>query len=84
MAGRPGFELARPGTWLTRLYVGSQERIRDLKAVEAKRSGWLAIHLLQIDRAKSVETPLCPYKPPTIEDSTTHTTCSSPLVKVLV
>jgi hypothetical protein len=25
--GRPGFESARPGTWLTRLYVGSQGRI---------------------------------------------------------
>jgi hypothetical protein len=45
--------------------------------------GWLAVHLLQIDLAKSVETPLCPYiNPPTPEDSTTYYTCSSPLVKV--
>jgi hypothetical protein len=30
-----------------------------------------------------VETPLCPYiSPPTVEDSTTCSTCSSPLVKV--
>jgi hypothetical protein len=26
-AGRPGFELAHPGTWLTHLYVGPQGRI---------------------------------------------------------
>jgi hypothetical protein len=45
-AGQPGFESAQPGTWLTRLYVGSQGRIRGLKAVEAERSGqpttWMA------------------------------------------
>jgi hypothetical protein len=42
-----------------------------------------AVHLLQTDLAKSVETPLCPYmSPPMTEDSTTHSTCSSPLVKV--
>jgi hypothetical protein len=29
---------ARLGTWLTRLYVGSQGRIRGWKAVEAERS----------------------------------------------
>jgi hypothetical protein len=42
-----------------------------------------AVHLLQTNLAKSVETPLCPYiSPPMVEDSTTHSTCSSPLVKV--
>jgi hypothetical protein len=42
----------------------------------------LAIHLLQTDLAKSVETPLCPYiSPPIAEDSITHSTCSSPLIK---
>jgi hypothetical protein len=46
-AGRLGFESARPRALLIRLYVGSQGRIRGLKAVEAKRSGrpttWMAI-----------------------------------------
>jgi hypothetical protein len=89
--GRPGFESAQPGTWLTRLYVSLQGRIWGLKVVEAKRSGWpatwmagrLSIHLLQTNLPKSVETPLCPYiSPPMIEDSRTHSTCSFPLVKV--
>jgi hypothetical protein len=35
-------ESAWPRTWLTCLYIGSQGRIRGLKAVEAERSGWLA------------------------------------------
>jgi hypothetical protein len=53
--------------------------------LEAKRSGWPAIHLLETDLAKSVDTLLCPYIcPPTAEDSATHTTCRSPNVKVLV
>jgi hypothetical protein len=47
--------------------------------------GRSAIHLLQTDLAKSVETPLDPYISPLMaEDSTTHTTCSSPLVNVSV
>jgi hypothetical protein len=84
-AGRPGFESAQPGTWLTRLYIGSQGMIRGLKAVEAKRSGRLAVHLLQTNLAKSVEAPLCPYIGlPMVEDSAAHTTCSSPLAKVSV
>jgi hypothetical protein len=42
-----------------------------------------ASHLLQTDLAKSVETPLYLYiSPPMAEDSTTHSTCSSPLIKV--
>jgi hypothetical protein len=46
--------------------------------------GWPALHLLQTDLAKSVETPLCPYiSPPMDESSITNSTCSSPLVKVL-
>jgi hypothetical protein len=93
LAGQPGFESAQPRTWLTCLYIGSQGRIRGLKVVEAEMSGWPAtwmagrpvVHLLQINLAKSVETPLCPYiSPPTTEDSTTHTIYSSPLVKALV
>jgi hypothetical protein len=45
--------------------------------------GQPAIHLLQADLAKSVETPLYPYtSPPMAEDATTHSTCSSPLVIV--
>jgi hypothetical protein len=45
--------------------------------------GQPAMHLLHTDHAKSVETRLCPYiSIPTAEDSTTHSTCSSPLVKV--
>jgi hypothetical protein len=44
--------------------------------------GGLAVHLLQTDLAKSMETPLYPYiSPPMAKDSTTHSTCSSPLVK---
>jgi hypothetical protein len=44
--------------------------------------GRLAVHLLQADLAKSVETPLCPYiSPPMAEDLATHTTCSSPLIE---
>jgi hypothetical protein len=40
-------------------------------------------HLLHTDLAESVETSLCPnISPPMAEDSTTHSTCSSPLVKV--
>jgi hypothetical protein len=27
LVGRPGFESARPGTWLTRLYISSHGRI---------------------------------------------------------
>jgi hypothetical protein len=51
--------------------------------VEAERSGRPAISLLQTDLAKSVETPLFPYmSPPMAEDSTTHSSCSSPHVKV--
>jgi hypothetical protein len=63
--------------------------------VEAKRSGWsatwmvdrpsicLAVDLLQTNLAMSVGTPLCPYiSPATAEVSRTHSTCSSPLVKV--
>jgi hypothetical protein len=47
--------------------------------------GQPTIHLPQTDLAKSVETPLCPYiSPPMAEDSVTHTTCSSSLVKVSV
>jgi hypothetical protein len=42
-ASRPGFESAQPGTWLTHLYIGSQGRIRGLKAVEAERSGRAAM-----------------------------------------
>jgi hypothetical protein len=46
-------------------------------------AGWPVVHLLQTDLAKSVETPLCPYiRIHTVEDSITHSTCSSPLVKV--
>jgi hypothetical protein len=44
-----------------------------------------AVHLLQTSLAKSVETPLYTnISPPTIEDSTIHSTCSSPLVKITV
>jgi hypothetical protein len=51
--------------------------------MEAARSGWSAIHLLESNLAKSVETPLYPYiSLPMAEDSTTHSTCSSPIVKV--
>jgi hypothetical protein len=76
--------LSRPGTWLRCLYVGSQGRIWDLKVVEAERSGRPAVHLLETDLARLVEAPLYPYISPAMaEDSTTHTTCSSPLVNVL-
>jgi hypothetical protein len=45
--------------------------------------GRSAVHLLQTDLARLVETPLYPYISPAMaEDSTTHTTCSSPLVNV--
>jgi hypothetical protein len=40
------------------------------------------VHLLQTDLAKSVETPLCPYMSPPMTEDSTHSTCSSPLVKV--
>jgi hypothetical protein len=43
------------------------------------------IHLLQTDLAMSLETSLCHCMsppPPTAEDSTTHSTCSSPHVKI--
>jgi hypothetical protein len=39
LPGWPGFEMAWARTWLTRLYVGSQGRIRGSKAVEAEMSG---------------------------------------------
>jgi hypothetical protein len=40
-----------------------------------------AVHFLQTDLAKSVETLLCPYiSPPMAKGSITHCTCSSPLV----
>jgi hypothetical protein len=46
LACRLGFELAQSRTFLTRLYVGSQGRIRGLKVVEAERSDrpatWMA------------------------------------------
>jgi hypothetical protein len=43
-----------------------------------------AVHLLQTNLARSVETRLCPYiSSPTVDDSTTHSTCTSPFVKVL-
>jgi hypothetical protein len=91
-AGRPGFESTQHGIWLTRLYIGSEGRIRGLKAVEAERSDqpalWMADRLSICSKPtllESVETPLCPYiRPPMAEDSTTHSTCSSPLVKILV
>jgi hypothetical protein len=45
--------------------------------------GRSAVHSLQTNLAKSVKTPLYPYiSPPMAEDSATHSTCSSPLVKV--
>jgi hypothetical protein len=57
------------------------------KASESWRGGRevgrLTIHLLQTDLAKSVETPLCPYiSPPMAKDSTRHSTCCPPHVKV--
>jgi hypothetical protein len=63
-AGRPGFGSTQLGTWLTRLYIGSQGRIEGLKAVEAERSIRPTVHLLQTDLAKSVEIPLCSYISP--------------------
>jgi hypothetical protein len=82
---RPGFELAQPRTWLTRLYVSSQGRIQGLKVVEAERSGRPAIHLLQTHLAMSLETPLCPYINPLRLKTQQHTLpCSSALVNVLV
>jgi hypothetical protein len=45
--------------------------------------GRSAVHLLETDLARLVEAPLYPYISPAMaEDSTTHTTCSSPLVNV--
>jgi hypothetical protein len=91
LVGWLGLESSREKTSLTHLYVGSQGRIRGLKVVELERSGWPAghvdgwpaVHLLQTDIAKLVETYLYPYiRPPMAKDSTSHSTCSSPLVKV--
>jgi hypothetical protein len=49
LADQPGYESARPRTWLTHLYVGSHGRILVLKVVEAERSGrpttWMAERL---------------------------------------
>jgi hypothetical protein len=77
LADRPGFELARPRTWLTHLYVGSQGRIHGLKAVEAGRP-FAPSRPCQVGG----DSPYPYISPPTAEESTTHTTCSSPPVKV--
>jgi hypothetical protein len=89
-AGRPGFESARAKTQLDtslRRFTRKDPRLEGGGGQEE----WLAdhvdgrpaIHLLQIDLAKSVGTPLFPYiSPLTAKDSITHSTYSSPLVKV--
>jgi hypothetical protein len=80
--GRPWFESAQPGIWLTHLYIGSQGSIQGLKAVEAERSGRPETWMISRPSISSKPSPLPRYKPPMAKDSTTYSACSSPLVKV--
>jgi hypothetical protein len=71
LASQLGFESVQPGTWLTRLNIGSQGRIQSLKAVEGKKSGrpvtWMANGpSICSNRPCQVggDSPLPLYKPP--------------------
>jgi hypothetical protein len=92
LASRPGFEVIRPAPWLPHVYTWRRRLSQRRKLVEATPPGrlamslgWLATPWRQTDLFKLVEVPFTPINTPLeVKVDTSHSTCSSPLVKVLV
>jgi hypothetical protein len=92
LASRPGFEVIRPAPWLPHVYTWRRRLSQRRKLVEAAPPGrlamslgWLATPWHQTDLFKLVEVPFTPINNPLeVKVDTSHSTCSSPLVKVLV